>query len=93
MAGGRLGRPRGERGRVTVEVSNTYVCGRQSGGIEYVRYPMRGECLDAWWDEEVSTVTGDGHPCGSSEHALYEAVVLAAPHAPELVGHSWSWEG
>lgn len=78
---------------VAVEISNTYACGRESDSTEHVRYPQLGETLESWWDDVVHDLTGDGHPCGSSEHALYEAVITAAPDRPELVGETWSAEG
>jgi hypothetical protein len=71
---------------VTVEVSNTYACGRESGGTEHARYPLPGEDITYWLDNTVLPLAGDGHSCGSSENALYEVEITAAPDAPHLVG-------
>lgn len=76
---------------IEVLISNTYECGRTSSNRVDVR-PPDGE-LDDWWDEVVHPLTGDGHPCGASEHALYEALVVAAPGRPDLVGATQTWEG
>lgn len=78
---------------VTVLIENTYTCGRESSSEEQVPYPEPGQDLDDWFDDVVNPLTGDGHPCGSSEHALYEATIIAAPDRPELVGETSSWEG
>lgn len=80
-------------GTVTVEISNTYTCGRESGSTEHVRYPEAGELLEDWWDDVVIPLTGDSHACGSSEHATYEAEIADAPDNPTLVGQSWGGEG
>lgn len=89
---------------VTVEVSNTYACGRESGVTVELPAPPAGAAGSAeddgtpwqmreWWEDVVHEHTGDGHPCGSREHALYEATVTDAPGRPELVGSTYSWEG
>jgi hypothetical protein len=78
---------------VTVEVSNTYACGRESTRITRVRGPVPGEGLDDWWQDVVHPLTGDGHPCGASEHALYEATVVRADDPELLPGDTYTWEG
>lgn len=83
---------------VTVEVSNSYECGRQSEATEVVPAPSPGAGpgtaeLEAWFDEVVHDLTGDGHPCGSIEHAYYEATIVAAPGQEDLVGATHGWEG
>lgn len=80
---------------VTVAVENTYSCGRESEAVLQLPPPRSlGEGdLTAWWEEVVNPVTGDGHPCGAREHALYEVTVLEAPGLPELVGRTYEWEG
>lgn len=65
---------------------------RTSSCAEHVRYPKPDKDLDLWWDDIVHPLTGDGHPCGVSEHALYEAKIVDAPHCPTLVGQVWSGE-
>lgn len=82
-----------EQPTVTVTISNLYACGRESGETVQVRYPRPGETMEDWWSEVVEPLTGDSHACGSSEHAVYEAKVTAAPHAPGLVGETWGAEG
>lgn len=86
---------------VTVAVSNFYACGRESSSVHELPAPPIGADLadeddaDAvdWWEETVHEHTGDGHPCGSSEHATYTALVTGAPGRVELVGLSREWEG
>lgn len=83
---------------VTVEITNTYECGRESEATEVVPAPSPGagpdtEELAAWFDEVVQPLTGDGHPCGSRDHAYYEAAIVAAPGQEDLVGVTHSWEG
>lgn len=76
-----------------VHIENTYACGRLSSSVEDVRGPVPGETLDDWWEEVVHPLTGDGHPCGSSEDALYEATVVTVDD-PELVaGDVRTWQG
>lgn len=95
-----------QAGQVTVITSNTYACGRESGEVHHVAAPPVGaeksapwqwddtpRELATWWDTVVQPLTGDGHPCESSEHAMYEATVTEAPGRPELVGLTWSAEG
>lgn len=78
---------------VTVLIENSYACGRESTREVQVPPPAPGQDLQEWFDERVNEHTGDGHPCGASEHALYEARIIAAPDRPELVGEHTSWEG
>jgi hypothetical protein len=80
---------------VTVRMTNTYACGRKTSGEHTViGLPDAGDGgLDEWWETNALYLTGDGHPCGSSERALYEAEVIEAPGRPELVGATWSAEG
>jgi hypothetical protein len=77
----------------TVRVANSYVCGRQSGGLAWVSLPDHGEDADEWYHELLHDLTGDGHPCGEREHALYEVTVIAAPGRPDLVGATFGSEG
>lgn len=76
-----------------VQIENTYACGRTSEAVIAVRGPVPGEPLDEWWDGIVSPHTGDGHDCGSSEHALYVATIVAADDPELLAGDSRTWEG
>jgi hypothetical protein len=78
---------------VTVLIENTYTCGRESADAVTVPAPAVGQDVDAWWDEHLHGRTGDGHPCGSREHALYEVRIAAAVGQPDLVGEWTSWEG
>lgn len=80
---------------VTLAVENAYDCGRESQSVELVPPPRSHAEFDVeeWWDTEAHDATGDGHPCGSVDHALYEVTVLQAPDFPELVGEKRSWEG
>ena len=88
-------------GKVTVHVTNTYTCGRESESWVDVPGPPSPVTLDDdgevdlydWWDLYVHDHMGDGHQCGSSEHALYEATIVDAPGRDELTGLSTSWEG
>lgn len=77
---------------VTVLIENTYTCGRESSATVTLAAPAPGRDLEVFWDV-VHERTGDGHPCGSSEHALYEVRITEAPGRPELVGEWMSWEG
>lgn len=77
----------------TVRASASYACGRESSRDVEVRTPVPGETLDSWWEDVVHPHMGDGHACGSSEHALYEARVLCT-FDPELnAGDTRTWEG
>lgn len=83
-------------GHVLVVIDNTYTCGRESRRTAWVPEPPAGVDegeLYEWFDEHVNELTGDGHPCGYSEHAMYEASIAIAPGRAELVGKSSSWEG
>lgn len=89
-------RRRHKRRRLTVQVENTYACGLTSGGEYQVPVPPVGADeaeMDDWWQDEVVPLTGDGHACGATERALYEATITAAPGRPALVGRTWSAEG
>lgn len=68
---------------VTILVENTYACGRESSTT--VTLPAPAELTDDWWQENVHQHSGDGHPCGAREHAMYEATITASTR-PELVG-------
>lgn len=81
------------RDAVTVRLNCTYRCGHCSSREVRVVPPDPGEAVDEWWDRVVLPETGDGHSCGSTEHALYEAVVVAAPGRGALRGAAASWEG
>jgi hypothetical protein len=87
--------PAGEGGRVIhtvlVRIENTYACGRESASTEPA--PAPGADVESWWNDVIGPLAGDGHPCGSREHALYEARIVQAPGRPELVGQTYSWEG
>lgn len=81
-------------GRVTVEIANSYACGRVSRATHVLPAPDpardEGEdWLERWFDDVVYDLTGDGHPCGASEDALYEARIVAGPAA--LVGQAYDW--
>ena len=51
------------------------------------------QALESWWDDGVHDRAGDGHSCGPSEHAMYEALIVEASGRPDLVGESMSWVG
>ena len=78
---------------VIVELENTYTCGRTSAETALVRPPTPEEPLPDWWESAVYPLTGDGHDCGGSEDALYEAEITHAPSRPDLVGQTQSWGG
>jgi hypothetical protein len=79
---------------VLVLLGNSYECGRSSHKYELVRGRYADdEDLDTWWTEVVSPLTGDGHPCGSRDHALYTALVVWSGTPSVRVGESNSWEG
>lgn len=75
----------------TVRVENFYVCGRNSTSTDLVRAPFSGEELEEWWQDVVFDLTGDGHPCGSREDALYEVTIIDSPGSPELLGEKYGW--
>lgn len=71
-------------------IENTYACGRQSSAVIDLVEPL---WLDEnWWQEVAHPLTGDGHPCGSSEHAMYTVTIADADHT-EWVGVQYTWEG
>ena len=74
---------------VTVRIENTYVCGRTSSNVIEVTAPPIVD--DAWWDDHVLEHTGDGHPCGATEDATYDARIIDAPADSGLVGQTHSW--
>lgn len=84
-------------GMVVVRIDNSYACGRQSDEVHHVPAPALSpsgdeeDDLDEWWEEYVQPHTGDGHPCGEHEHALYKATITIAPGRPELVGQTMDW--
>lgn len=79
---------------VTVLVENTYTCGRESSSVHQVALPPLDQDLDEWWNDSVHELTGDGHPCGASEHALYTATITSEPcYSDGLLGASFEWEG
>lgn len=73
-----------------VVIENTYTCGRQSSVVADVAEPA--DITEEWRDEVVHPLTGDGHPCGSTEHAMYTAVITDATRE-EWVGQLFTWEG
>lgn len=78
---------------ITVRVESTYSCGHASEHAAVIRAPHVGESAEGWFDDVVQPETGDGHSCGPSEHAHYEALVTVAPRRPDLLGQSRTWEG
>jgi hypothetical protein len=85
---------------VMIQIDNTYTCGRESSSVVTVNGPEDGRLTDKWWDEHVHEHTGDGHPCGSSEFAVYEATIIgvtgqfsAVDDLIGLIGESHTWEG
>jgi hypothetical protein len=81
-----------------VRIENTYSCGRESEHLATVSAVPFGaqvgsESLEDWFGETVHEHTGDGHPCGSSDYAVYEAEILIASDRPDLVGHTYEWGG
>lgn len=78
-----------------VRVYNGYTCGRESEAHYNVRDPHPGEAVEDWFEDAVHDLTGDGHPCGSREHAYYEAEVVdtTSPRVDWLVGETYTWEG
>jgi len=81
---------------VTVKIENLYACGRQSTAeVEVPAPPSDTDLLD-WFADEVHDLTGDGHPCGAYEHAIYDVRIVATSdpeRADALIGESFSWEG
>lgn len=80
--------------KATIWIENTYAeCGRQSQEVVSVRAPVPGESLDDWWQEVVHPHTGDGHPCGRTDHALYTAEILRIDDPVLRAGDKMEWEG
>ena len=79
---------------VTVELVGEYASGHKASRKVEVRPPTAAELsepgLAAWWDAAVFPETGDGHPYDPS---CWEAMVLAAPGCPGLVGLTYEWGG
>lgn len=76
-----------------VKIHNEYECGRASNRTVHVRNPLPGERTSDWWDEVVNPETGDGHSCGSSEHAYYEATIEVIDDPDLRAGDTMTWEG
>lgn len=76
-----------------VRVENSYECGRVSNSIEHVRNPLPGESVEDWWALVVQPVTGDGHPCGSTDHAFYRATITRIDDPELRPGDTMTWEG
>ncbi|MEQ3552605.1 hypothetical protein WIS52_19195 [Pseudonocardia nematodicida] len=83
----------GGMGMITVRVESTYSCGHESEHPAVIRAPRAGEGVEEWFDDVVRPESGDGHSCGPSEHAHYEALVTVAPSRPDLLGQTRTWEG
>lgn len=79
----------GLRPTVTVTVDNAYACGRTSQITTTVTAPLTTEIPEDWWCEQVPS--GDGHPCGAREHALYTYEITASTDRPELIGVGYQW--
>lgn len=73
-----------------VEIDNAYACGRTSSSHHLLS--VDGQPDQAWWSDVVFPLTGDGHPCGSSEHGYHEATIINSS-APEFIGIRYTWEG
>lgn len=79
---------------ITVRFCDTYSCGRESTRTEQVPAPTGDQTTEDWFEDYVYEFTGDGHACGSTDHAVNEATVVAAPtEYADLVGQFYSWEG
>jgi hypothetical protein len=78
---------------VIVQIDNAYECSRRSISVKEVDPPpgLAPDVVEQWFEEVVYDLTGDGHDCGQSENAIYEATVIAAPEMPQLVGAKWEW--
>lgn len=74
---------------VTVEIENSYECGRESKSTVVLELP-EGVDMDEWFEDTVQEHTGDGHPCGERENAIYAAKIVAATD-PTLIGESHEW--
>ena len=74
-------------------IENVYGCGRISNTVAKVVSPPVG--IDAtgqdseWFYTEIYNATGDGHPCGSSDDAVYTVAVVASDDRPDLIGTKW----
>lgn len=81
-------------GQIAVRVSNSYECGRRSGWVQILDAPpatVPDVSLDDWLHDNL--IVGDGHPCGSREHAIYQFEVVSAAERCELVGRTGGGEG
>jgi hypothetical protein len=76
---------------VIVLIENAYECGRTSASRYSVQAPAVGSDLEAWFETEIHDFTGDGHPCGASENAIYDTRIVDAPNRPDLLGQTYGW--
>lgn len=77
---------------VTVRIENAYACGRESWHTVEVEAPAITDSVEEWWEDVVYPHTGDGHPCGASEDANYEATIIdTTPDAAGLIGQRMEW--
>lgn len=77
---------------VLIQIENSYSDGHRSTRQERIAPPEKFEegALEAWWDDEVFDLTGDGHgEMNPDLDALYTATVLAGPI--EMLGKTYTW--
>jgi hypothetical protein len=75
----------------TVEIVNSYACGRESRNVVSVRNPVPGESAEDWWEDAVYPCTGDGHDCGEREDAIYTATIVHIDDPYLSAGDSEEW--
>lgn len=76
--------------KVAVLYVNTYSDGHASRRVVELDAPDAADDIEAWWEVDVLSETGDGHGADRDVSAHYEATVLYAPDAA-LVGQSREW--
>lgn len=80
-------------GTILVRIENSYSDGHESTVTKRITAPENPDNedeLDEWWNDEVFTLTGDGH--GEKNPGLdssYSAEILDGP--AELVGKTYEW--
>ncbi len=77
---------------VQLEVDTTCPCGHTAGHFLTVRAPSADQPVEAWWQDVVGPLVGDGHACGTTGRARIDAHVLASPDG-RLNCRSHTWEG
>lgn len=75
---------------VIVKIENSYSCGRTSERLVTLPAPDDLADLTAWWEDVVFEETGDGHPCGETDNAIYDVEIVGGDY-DSLLGQRHGW--